>query len=290
MKQIKVKEYLQPGTLQEVIATYRDHPSGIMVIAGGTDIFAAEHPDVEALLDISNAGLSYIREENGCIIIGAAATFAEIIKSELIENKLTALYEAARHLADKTIRNMATIGGNVCTALPSGDSISPLVASDAVFIVATPEGDKKFSCSEFFLGPRKSVLQKGWVLREIRVPALNKGSASTFEKMGRNSEDLAIVNVAARLSVNIAGEVIEAKIAHGAVGPVCLRSPRLEASLIGKKLCDESLKKYCKVVADEIRPIDNIRATAEYRREISCVLTRRALLRAYVRAGKEMAE
>ncbi len=286
MKQSKVQEYLRPQTLQEAVVLYAAHPGPISVIAGGTDIFTADHLDLAALLDVDKLGLAYIRETGGRLAIGAAATFAEIGKCPLIREKFTALYEAARCLADMTTRNMATIGGNICTALPSGDSISPLVAGEARFLVLGVAGEKSYTAEEFFLGPRRTVLGKGDILVEIQLPASGEGEASAFEKMGRNSEDLAIVNVAVKLKVNPDGTVAEAAVAHGAVAPVVVRSTALEQWLIGKKLCESCLDEACSLVDQAIAPIDNLRATAEYRREISRVLTKRALLRAYAAAGR----
>lgn len=289
MKQSKVQAYFRPKTLSEAVAVYSGYAGSILVVAGGTDVFATDHLAVEALLDISGIGIAGIAESDGMIHIGATTTFAEIIKSELIRRHFTALWEASKRLADMMTRNMATIGGNLCTALPSGDSIPPLYAADAKLIVATRLGEKAYAITDFFLAPRKTVLQKGDILKEICVRATGLGEATAFEKMGRNSEDLAMVNVSVFLSRGMDGTVNSVRVAHGAVAPTVVRSPRLEAALLGKKLSSDSLKEYCRAVAEEIHPISNLRASEEYRRECSRVLTRRALLRAYEEAGKETA-
>jgi len=286
MKQSKVKEYFRPESVAEALRILSGYPGAIRVIAGGTDLFTADHLDMEALLDVDKLGLAYVREEAGTLHIGAATTFAEIAKSPLIREKFTALQEAARQLADRSTRNMATIGGNVCTALPSGDAIAPLAAAGARFLTATPAGEKRYGVEDFFLGPRRTVLEKGDILTEIQIPACGAGEATAFEKMGRNSEDLAIVNVAVKVRVNADGSVAAAAVAHGAVAPTVVRSTALEQALAGKKLCEDCLDEYCQLVDQAIAPIDNIRATAAYRRECSRVLTKRALLRAYEAAGR----
>lgn len=281
MKQSQVKEYFRPDSLSEAVQTFADYPGSMWVIAGATDIFTANHLEVEALLDVTGLELSYIKEADGMVHIGACTTFAQIIRSPLLKERFAALWQAAKHLADMTTRNMATIGGNICTALPSGDSLPALYVNGSRLVVQTSAGEKTYTTDEFFLGPRQTVMQKGYILKEIISPLCGSREGCAFEKMGRNSEDLAVVNVAAWLKTNADGTIAEARVAHGAVAPTVVRSPELEQILVGKTLCPEGLDEYCVAVDGAISPITNIRGTAEYRRDCSRVLTKRALLSAY---------
>jgi len=281
MKQSNVSEYFRPQTLSEALQIYQGYPGVIWAVAGATDVFTSNHLEVEALLDVTHLGLSYVRAQDNEVHIGACTTFAQIIQSQLIQERFTALYQSAKCLADMTTRNMATIGGNICTALPSGDSLPALFVADSRFVVLTGEGEKSFTTDEFFLGPRQTVMQKGYILKEVISCLSSRREASAFEKLGRNSEDLAVVNVAAWLRLNPDDTVAEARIAHGAVAPTVVRSAELEQTLVGKKLAVPALDDYCLAVDKAITPITNIRGSADYRRDCSRVLAKRALLKAY---------
>ena len=279
MKQSNLKEYFRPQSLAEACKILLEYKENIMPIAGGTDIFTANHLEISALLDVDSLGLAYIKETNGEIIIGASTSFADIIESPVIKNHFTALWEAAKVLADMTTRNMATIGGNICTALPSGDSISPLFAANASLVLVSASGERSVEAKDFFRGPRQTVLVNGELLKEIVVKKTACGSA--FEKMGRNSEDLAIANVAAYLQLSPDGAIADIRIAHGAVAPTVVYAESLQKELIGKKPDAALLDKLAHLVEEAISPIDNVRATAAYRRECSKALMKRAVRRAY---------
>jgi len=284
MRQSSVRDYFMPENMQEAVRQLDAYPGRIMVLAGATDVFVQDNEKVDALMDISKLGLSYIREEQEAIRIGACTTFAQIIKSDLLQKKFTALWQAAKHLADMTTRNMATLGGNLCTAVPSGDSIPPVFVGDALFTVFGAEGEREVKAADFFTGPRQTTLQKGEILKEIMIPIPQGAYASAFEKIGRNSEDLAVANVAAWLAVDEVGRVTDLKVAHGAVAPTVVRAHALEKIIIGSKLADINLEEACLKVAEAIAPITNLRSTAEYRRDVSCVLAKRVIQRAYENA------
>lgn len=284
MKQSNVKAYFKPLSLNEAISILKDYEGETRIIAGATDFFADDHPAVEALVDICGLKLSYIKEDEGFLKIGALTTINELVKSEVISSKYHGLWEASKVLGDKTIRNTATIGGNICSSVPSADSVPALVALGAVLSIKAPSGEKKVKIEEFFTGPRKNVLKKNEILTEIQIPICNCKFGTGFEKMTRNSEDLALVNAAAYIKVDGDNKIKEARVALGAVAPTVVRAKKLEEALMGIKPEEEKLEKLTELVKESISPISDVRCSEDYREHASKVLAKRAILEAYKRA------
>lgn len=281
MEQKKAKEYLIPEKLEEVLELLADRQNELCIVAGATDVYVGENNGVNGYLDISKTGLAYIDETENYIALGACTTFDEIIRSELMKKEAGCLWMAAKQLADKTIRNVATVGGNVCNAVPSGDAISPLVALDAEFVMISKNGERKMKAEDFFVGVRKIQLKSDEILKEIQIPRKEKLQSSVFMKQGRNSEDIAIVNVAVNLLLDENGKVSDIRIANGAVAPTVVRATELEKSLIGESLNEQCIDENIDKIEKSISPITNVRGTAEYRMDISKVYTKRSILQAY---------
>jgi len=173
------------------------------------------------------------------------------------------------------VRNRATIVGNVCRASPSADTLPPLIADGAQVTIHGGSGERRVGLEDFFTGPGKTVLKPDELVTEIRVPAPEPRTGKVYIKHGRRKAmELATVGVAVSLSEN------EIRIVLGAVAPTPIRARRAEALLRGKTLNDELIEKAAEAAASESRPISNVRASAEYRREMVGVLTRRALQQA----------
>lgn len=290
MKQSNVKEFLTPNTLQAAIEMYKSAIGKAKYIAGATDLFATDDLSIDILIDITDIGINYIKKTDDGIHIGAGATFSEISKSEIIKNEFTALYNSAKVLADMTVRNVATLGGNIATALPSGDGIPPLYVCDAKVVLVSDKGERTVSIKDFFKGPRQTVLADGEIIKEFIVKPFCKttNSGSCFVKVGRNAVDIAIVNVAASITVDDKGIVTDADIALGAVGPTVMCANKLSQSLIGEVLTEELIELRSKNVAEEISPISNVRSTAQYRSDVSKPITSEAILNAYNQATKNI--
>ncbi len=280
MKQNCVREYLVPKDLEEALNMLTGFR--VVPLAGATDLFCVDNTCIDAFLDITNIGLNYIKEENGKIHIGAGTTFHELIHSEIIKEKFVALHDASLVLADYTIRNVATIGGNICTALSSGDAIPPLFAVNADLVLRSSKGTRVVNINDFFEGNRQTVREPNELLIEFIVEPYGKanGRGTAYEKVGRNAVDIAIACAAAGLKV-VDGVVEEAVIALGAVGPTVLRAKKVEQALVGKVIDEQTALEIAAGVAAEISPITNIRSTKEYRSDVTCELAARAILRAY---------
>jgi len=285
MKQSNVKEYFKPASLDEAISIINNYNGKIKIVAGATDLFADDNPTIDALVDISKLELNYIKNEDGFLKIGALTTINELINSDIIRSEFQGLWEACKVLADKTTRNAATIGGNICSSLPSADSVPPIFAAGAVLVVKTSSEEKKVNIEEFFIGPRKSILKKNEILTEIQIPLCNCAYGTGFEKMTRNSEDLALVNAAAYVEVDSDNKVKKAKVVMGAVAPTVVRAKKFEEALVGlKPEDDDNMDKLSEFVVESISPISDIRCNKEYREHASKVLAKRAILKAYQRA------
>lgn len=281
MKQLSLKEYLVPASLDEALSTLGEYKGSVRVIAGGTDVFVEDHPGLDAMIDISKTGLSYIEKKPDELRIGSCTTYRELIKSGDVKKYLTSLWEASQVIADMTVRNIATVGGNICSAVPSGDAIPSMFAAGASFVLVSKGRERTVTTEEFFIGPRKTVIAENELLKEFVVPLAKGRCGSAFEKVARNSVDLANANVAVSLHCVDDGVVQDVRIAFGAVAPTVVRAKAAEAVLNGKKPNESLLDALCGKISDAISPITNIRSTKEYRTEVLSVLTKRAVMRAY---------
>ena len=274
-------EYHAPTSLKEALDLLSRYGGEAALLAGGTDLLVkAKQRLVEPrhIVNIKSVKeLNGIEEKDDGIHIGAATKLRAIEKSETIRDKLPVLQEAVKTIGSVQIRSMATIGGNLCNASPAADSATALLAVDAKACTISSEGARTLPIEEFFLGPGQTALKPNELLAKVSLPFLPEGCGAAFRKIGRTSLDIATVNIATmlRLEEDI---VIDCKIALGAVAPTPIRVRKAEETLKGKELTDKALQATAKTVSESISPITDIRATAEYRREVSAALLRDALM------------
>jgi len=286
-------EYLEPETISEAVKLLTKHGDGAKMIAGGTDLLVdmkKERIKPSHLISLQKIpGLSYITEDGNGLRIGSRTTFQEVEDSKLLKGKYQLILEAARSIGTVQVRNMATIGGNICNALPSADIPPALVALDAEVKIVGLKGERYLPLEELFSGIRKTKLKSDELLTEIRVKRPPARSGAAFIKLGRTSEDLATLNVAVRVTLAKDGTCKEARIAvGGGVGPTLIRSKDAERFLEGKVLSDAIAGEAAKLACGrlECRP-NSIRASPQYKMEVSKTLVRRALVKAFgsVKAG-----
>lgn len=272
------------------VALLAEHGPSVKLLAGGTDLLvelkSASHVP-RVVVDISRAAdLKGIEVTDQGLRIGALVTHSEIVRSPLIRDLFPALADAAHSIGAVQTRNPGTLGGNLVTCVPSMDSGPTLVALDALVTVAGPGGRRRLPLTGLFAGPRKALLQPGELLVEIIIPRDNLGKPADFQKFGlRKGQALALVNAAASLWVDWERNVCVApRIALGAVAPTVIRAPAAEAYLEGRAITPEAMAEAGRIAVGEARPISDFRASADYRRDLIAVLTRRALANAYARA------
>ena len=288
-------EYFEPKSIGDALSVLSKHGAEAKVIAGGTDVMVdikfKEEPG--ALVNIKKIpGLSGIKESGGAIRIGALTTIREIETSSLVREKLPVLWEASHQFASLQVRNTATIGGNICRASPSGETLAPLLVLDAKAVLAFSDGERSEPFSSFFQGPGKSSVGAKGLLTEIEIPIPSASSRGVYLKHAvRGAMDIAMVGVAVLLTPDSGkNSVQDVRLGLGAVAPTPVRAPKSEALLRGKALSAALLKEAAAMAASESSPITDQRSSAENRRWIVEALTRRGLEQTWKAAtGKEIA-
>jgi CO/xanthine dehydrogenase FAD-binding subunit len=277
---LKIAAYHSPTTLAEAAALLAEE--GRTVIAGGTDLLVNPRymVGVREVVDIRKLGLDYISVEHGWLLIGAGATMRTVARHPQVQTLASGiLARGAAVCGSPNIRNMATLVGNVASALPSADTPPALLALNAQVVLVGMQGERTVALDRFFVGPAKSVRERE-LIRELRIPLTGAGGLrGGFYKIGRTAEDISMVNATATLSLE-KGVIIAARLVLGAVAPVPLRILRAEEALIGQPATEETLQRIAEIVRDEVRPISDQRASADYRRRMSGVAAARALRQA----------
>jgi len=280
-------EYLKPTSVEEAVKLLDQYGEKGSPIAGGTDLMVEKNPRIKALIDITDLGLNYIRSDRQGFKIGATTTFADIEASPLLnKGPQEIVAQAAHEIGTPLIRNMGTIGGNICNTVPSADSAPVLLVLNASLTIAGPTGVRTMDIDAFFQGVRKNALQKGELLTEIQLPNIPAGTGTFFIKKGRVATgDLAKINVAVRLTIATDNTCQDVHIALGAVAPTPLRVKEAEAMLQGKEPQEELLRRVATRASEAIKPISDVRSSAEYRRTMSRILVEQALKEAVARAA-----
>ena len=280
-----VEAFYRPGTVREALRLLQNGKNRARVVAGGTDLVVEGDRSIRFLIDITHAGLSYIRRKGKACVIGATTTMATLENSPAIRALADGiLARAAATCGSVQIRNMATLGGNLANGSPAADTAAALLALDAEVVLADARGRRKIPLTEFYSGLRKTAPGKA-LLIEVAIPALPRGGRWSFQKLGRTESDISLVNTAAGLQLDPQGRAKWVRIALGAVAPTPIRAVHAEKLLAGCKVDPSTLAEVCDEVAREVRPITDVRASAEYRREMCRVLVRRALEECAARTG-----
>jgi carbon-monoxide dehydrogenase medium subunit len=290
-------EFVSAKDSQHAVALLAEHGPTAKVIAGGTDLLAdlkfSSHPPPSIVVDISRAAdLQGLKLTDAGLSIGALVTHTEIMQSPVVRDLFPALVDAAHTIGAVQTRNLGTLGGNLVTAVPSVDSGPTLVALDAQVTVLGASGRRQMPLSEFFVGPRKTALKPDELLVEILIPKDSLGKPTAFLKFGlRKGQALALVNVAASFWVDWDKQTfLTPRIALGAVAPKVIHAASAEAYLDGRAISLDAMIEAGRLAAGDAKPITDFRASAEYRRDLIAVLTKRALEGAYELAKVKRAE
>lgn len=284
-------EYAAPTSTKEAIALLAEHGDRAKVLAGGTDLIVdLKHKagNVQLLVDVTTIPeLLGIEETEEGLRIGSMARYGEIMTNPLCLELTPEIVAASHTVGAVQTRNLGTIGGNLVTCVPSADSAPALLVLDAEVTVAGADGNRRMPLQDFFVGPRKTCLKPHELLVDIRIPKANLGKPSLFLKFGlRKGQALALVNAAAALWLDDKKQIAEPRIAIGAVAPTPIRAPKAEAHLLGKKPTDELLREAADIAVTECKPIDDFRASANYRRQLVKTMTFRCLKQSVEIASK----
>lgn len=282
-------EYVRPGSVDEALDVLAKRGDSAKVLAGGQSLvplmnLRLSRPGV--IVDLNPlADLAYIRAENGGLAIGALTRQRAIERSALVRERAPLLAEATPLIGHGPIRTRGTIGGSLAHADPAAEYPAVAVALDATFTVARAGGERKVAATEFFRTYLTTDLAENEILTRIDLPALPPRSGVAFLELTRRHGDFAIAGAAVVVSLDTAGAVASARIALCGVGSTPIRARRAEAVLVGQRPARPALEAAARVAATETDPSDDLHGTAEYRREMSGVFTRRALVRALETLG-----
>jgi len=276
-------QYLRVDSTEELLVHLSE--PGAVILCGGTDLLVKMRSGLVSptlLLDISDlASLREIQRMDGRIEIGAAVTESELLSSDLIREHLPLLPIVLSKLGAVQIRNRGTLGGNVVNASPAADSAIPLLLYAAEVVLEGLQGERRLPIETFFLGPGKTALAKGEFVRALSVPIPNDQFTPFFHKVGRRRAlTIAIASLGALLRVqdNVIEEI---RLAAGSVAPTPLRLRQVETRLTGERLTESLIAEVRELTAQSVSPIDDIRASAAYRRTVIADLLERFLKEAF---------
>ncbi len=285
--------HLKPTTLEEACSLLLQHNGKARVIAGGTDLVVRMKQKLmtpEYLVDITYIpGLDKIEyDEKSGLKIGALCTHSQIESSLLVREKFGVLAQAAHTIGSVQVRNLGTIGGNLCHAAPSADSAPALIGLDAKVRILGTRGERKLKLKDFFKGPGETALKSDEILISVEVPNPPPHSAAVYLKQSpRKAMDLAVVGVAVVLWLTAADSTCAGiRIALGAIAPTPIRAKRAEEMVQGKKVDEGLIGEAARVASEEAKPISDVRGSVEYRKEIVEVLTRRGIQQTIEQAQK----
>lgn len=288
-------EYYAPSTVQEATALLTKHGTNGKVLAGGTDLLVQIKEHVKGMAPDYVVSLRNVKElhavkftQRGGLTLGAAATISEALETRGVRDHFPALAQGSEIIGSVQIQNLATIGGNVCNAAPSADSVPPLIAYGATATIAGPRKTRTVPLGEFFVGPGKTVLAHNELLVSVNVPTPPVRSGCAYSRhTPRAQMDIAMVGAAVYLELKSADVIREARIVLGAVAPTPIRAPQAEAALRGQAPGAELFEQAADLAAQEERPISDVRGSAGYRRYITAVLVKRLLNAALADAQKQ---
>lgn len=304
-------EYFRPATVEEAIALMGGAGGEGMYVAGGTDVMVLIRQKKIAprrLVSLRNIGDLDRVETGGGLVIGSGVTHNAIARNDYIRRRYSALADAAGKVGSRQIRNVATMGGNICNAAPSADTACPLLVLDAKVVVAGISGERQVPIDGFFLGPNRVAMEPGELVKSFAMPAFGENTGSAYIKhTRRQAMDLPILGIAARVTIRVDGSETgcrdafctvdsisniikrleeerlvceDVRIAMGVVAPTPVRAKRAEEALAGEVVSEALFEEIGEIAASESQPRDSVRGEAWYRRDMVRVLTKRAILQA----------
>lgn len=273
-------DYSAPRTLGEAVEIMTLHPSA-RALAGGTDLLVQmrtgrKQPDI--VVDVKRIPeMNVLSVDAAGLTLGAAVPCCRIYEDTAVSRAFPALSEVAALIGGTQIQGRASIGGNLCNAAPSADAIPLLIAMRATARVIGPSGERTIAVEEFCTAPGKNVLSEGELLISLHIPSLKPRAAARYLRfIPRNEMDIAVAGAGVSVELDN-GTIVSAHVALSSVAPTPLYVTAAGTALQGLPATAESLAKACELARDAARPITDMRGTADYRRHLCAVLTRRAL-------------
>ena len=280
-------DYVAPETLSEAVAILRQNENA-KVLAGGQSLiplmrFRLAGPTM--LVDLKRVeGLSFIKEEEGCLKIGAMTRQSAVEHSELVSTKYSLLADTVRVLSDPVVRNLGTVGGNVANADPVNDEPATMLAYEAEVVAMGPNGERVIPITSFYLDLYQSALARDEILTEVRVPMPRPRNGGAYLKLERKVGDYATAAVAAQVELDADGNFASIGIGLTNVGLTALKATTAEDFLKGRSSSDDNIRQAAALAAEAAQPIADARGSEEYKRSLVKTYTVRALRLAVQRA------
>jgi carbon-monoxide dehydrogenase medium subunit len=281
-------DYESPATLQEAIGFLEKYGEEAKILSGGHSLLPMmklRFASPEYIIDINNIpGLSYIKEEGGLVKMGALVREAEAEHSDLLKKHFPIFADVTKEIADPSVRNRATIGGNLAHGDAANDQPAVMLALRASVVITGSSGSRTVPIDEFFFGFYSTAIQPNEILTEISIPVPPKGTGSAYHKLERKVGDYATAGVAVQLTLDAKGICTAVGIGLTNVNPVPLRAARSEAALLGKAITDETIAQAAKFASEDCNPSTDLRGSEEYKRAMVAVLVKRMVHKAVERA------
>jgi len=280
--------YSAPTSLADAYALLHEHGDDAKILAGGHSLIPMMKLRFAApthLIDINNIpGLSYIKEEDGLLKIGAMTKEVEVEDSELIKSRYHIFSDATKLIADPQVRNFGTLGGNLAHGDAANDHPAVMMALGASVEIASSTGTREVSLDDFFMGFYTTAVAHGEILTEIRIPAAGTRFGSAYHKAERKVGDYATAGVAAVIQLDDNGACIRAGLGLTNVSPTPMRVSRAEELLLGSSVSDEDIAQAARMASEDCSPSDDLRGDEDYKRHLVKVITKRMLNKALSRA------
>jgi carbon-monoxide dehydrogenase medium subunit len=279
-------DYERPDNLDSALELLGNLRDKAKIIAGGTDLLPLLREDLLSpthIVDISSlTELNFIRKEEKVIRIGAATKMRSIEQSDVVRREIPMFADAAQLIGEIGVRNLATLGGNLANASPAGDTAPPLLVLDSSATIRSRETERTIPLEDFFVHVKKTILKPDEILTEIKIPIPPQNSGAAFLRLAkRGGNIISIVSAAALMALD--NDVCKTvRIAMGSVAPTPIRIPTVERVLEGTKITETKIREAAEKTKDSIKPISDVRASAEYRKETSAIIVRRTLEQAYM--------
>lgn len=277
------ESYISPSKIELTLHFLDRFQESGLIVAGATDLLLelerGAHPQLKTIIDISRIeGLDFIYlDSEGFIHIGPLVTHNQCLASDLIQQKAFPLARACWEVGAPQIRNRGTIAGNLITASPANDTITPLMALNANLVLRSISGERTIRLEDFYLGVRKTILQPGEILVDIYFKGLTDNQLGTFVKLAlRRTQAISVINLAVLLTME-KSTMVSASITLGSVAPTIIHATEAETYLVGRQLDQETINAAAILAAHAAMPIDDLRASATYRREMVRILAMRSL-------------
>ncbi len=282
--------YDAPTSLEEAISLLHQYGDDAKILAGGHSLIPMmklRFASPTHLIDINNIpGLSYVKEEDGYLKIGAMTKEVEVEESEIIHAKYQIFMDATKLIADPQVRNFGTLGGNLAHGDAANDHPAVMIALGAEVEITGKDGKRTVGIDDFFHGFYTTAVEHGEVLTEIRIPAASGNYGSAYHKAERKVGDYATAGVAAMIQVDDQGRCTKAGVGLTNVSPLPLRATRSEEVLIGSDLSEAVIAQAAQYAAEDCSPSEDLRGNVEYKRHLVNVITKRMINKAISRAKK----